>query len=68
MCDVWAWASDVGDPTQVIASVSDINANRMVAGGHLRWASNRYDGLVVAGPANSELRHEALVLLGVVVA
>lgn len=67
MCDVWAWPENVGDDTQVIARVSDINANRMVAGGHLRW-TDRYDGLVVAGAANSELRHEALVLLGAIVA
>lgn len=67
MCDVWAWPEGVGDETQVIARVSDMQANRMVAGGHLRWADNRYDGLVVAGPPNSEIRHEALVMLGALI-
>lgn len=64
MCQVWAWDSDVGDESQVIATISDIEANRMVAGGHLRW-TERYDGLVVAGAASTELRREALRMLGV---
>lgn len=67
MYDVWAWDEAVGDDSQVIARISDLEANRMVAGGHLRHTEG-FRGAVVAGPPSSESRWEALVMLGAVVA
>ena len=61
---VYAWEEAVGKDDQEIATLSRDEANRMVAGGHLRWI-HTYDQLVIAGGPQSEIRMEALSLLGV---